>query len=143
MEVKHGRVAMLAIVGHMVTTAGVRLPGLISYDGTKFSDIPAGLAAISKVPQFGLAQIVLFAGFLELFVMKDAKGTGATPGDFLNGIGWSASAEEKREKLSIELNNGRAAQMGILGLVVHEKLTGEPYVLNAFLGYPSHFNEGF
>ena len=26
-EVKHGRISMLAVLGHIVTTAGVRLPG--------------------------------------------------------------------------------------------------------------------
>ena len=35
---------------------------------------------------------------------------------------------------AIELNNGRAAQMGILALMVHEKLSGEPYVINSLFG---------
>lgn len=126
---------MLAIVGHMVTASGVRLPG--------YEQIPAGLAALPKLSQFDLLQVFGTVGVLELLVMRDAKGTGETPGDFLNGISWGASAAEKREKKSIELNNGRAAQMGILGLMFHEQMTGEPYVLNAFLGYPTHFNEGF
>jgi hypothetical protein len=30
-EIKHGRVAMLAVLGHIVTTAGVRFPGDIDY----------------------------------------------------------------------------------------------------------------
>ena len=49
-------------------------------------------------------------------------------GDFRNGaldFGWDKlSAETKLKKRAIELNNGRAAQMGILGLMVHEKLGG-------------------
>lgn len=135
-EVKHGRVAMLAIVGHLVTTAGVRFAGN--------EGMPTGIAAISKLGNEGLFQIVAFVGFLELVVMKDKKGVGETPGDFRNGMfKWDASPEEKKTKLATELNNGRAAQMGILGLMVHEQLTGEPYMINAFLGYPSHFNEAF
>merc|ERR1719354_1202234 len=39
-EIKHGRVAMLAVVGYLVEAAGIRLPGEISYDGTTFADIP-------------------------------------------------------------------------------------------------------
>ena len=49
-EIKHGRIAMLAVAGYLLTAGGGRLPGLISYDGTKFSDIPAGFAALDKVP---------------------------------------------------------------------------------------------
>ena len=36
-------------------------------------------------------------------------------------FGWDKfSDEEKLRKRAIELNNGRAAQMGILGLMIHE-----------------------
>ena len=30
--------------------------------------------------------------------------------------------------------------MGILGLVIHEKLDGNPYIINSLLGYPVAFN---
>jgi hypothetical protein len=143
-ELKHGRICMLAVLGHIVTTAGVRLPGAIDLSGTTFDSIPAGLAALSKVPVLGLAQIFAFVGFLEIFVMKDVKGTGEFPGDFRNGaldFGWDTFDEEtKLKKRAIELNNGRAAQMGILALMVHEKLDNNPYVVNAILGAPVPFN---
>jgi hypothetical protein len=32
--------------------------------------------------------------------------------------------------------------MGILGLMVHEMLNGEPYVINALCGEASNFNAG-
>jgi hypothetical protein len=44
------------------------------------------------------------------------------------------------KKLAIELNNGRAAQMGILALMVHEKLDNNPYIINSLLGSPVPFN---
>lgn len=37
-EIKHGRISMLAIVGHMITTAGWRFPGEIS-PGIQFSSM--------------------------------------------------------------------------------------------------------
>ena len=38
--------------------------------------------------------------------------------------------------LVIQLNNGRTAQMGILALMVHEKLNNNPYIINSLLGFP-------
>lgn len=54
---------------------------------------------------------------------------------------WEAwSEEEQNVKRSIELNNGRAAQMGILGLMVHEQMTNTPYIINEILGSHVTFN---
>uniref|UniRef100_A0A7S2RFR0 Uncharacterized protein n=1 Tax=Rhizochromulina marina TaxID=1034831 RepID=A0A7S2RFR0_9STRA len=143
-ELKHGRISMLAVLGHIVTTAGARLPGNIDLAGTKFSDIPTGIKALTAVSPLGWAQMVLFVGFLELSVMKDVTGEGEFPGDFRNGFidfGWDDfSEEEKTSKRAIELNNGRAAQMGILGLMVHEMLGNDPYIINSLLGAKVAFN---
>ena len=124
-EIKHGRICMLAVVGYLVTEAGIRLPGDITLSGTKFADIPGGFDALGAIGKAGFFQIFLFIGFLELAVMKDITG-GEFPGDFRNGFidfGWNTFSEEtKLKKRAIELNNGRAAQMGILALMIHEKL---------------------
>ena len=127
-ELKHGRICQLAFLGNIITRAGVYLPGDIDYSGTSFDSIPNGWAAVGAIPQAGLLQIIAFVGFLELAVMKDVTGEGEFPGDFRNGaldFGWDTFDEEtKLSKRAIELNNGRAAQMGILGLMVHEQLGG-------------------
>ena len=39
--------------------------------GLKFSDVPSGFAAFSKVPLSGWAQMVAFAGTVELFQYVD------------------------------------------------------------------------
>lgn len=118
---------MLAVAGYLTTEAGIRLPGDIDLAGTKFADMPGGFDALSAIPSAGLWQIFLYIGFLDLTFMRSIEGTGNEfVGDFRNGyidFGWDTFSDDtKRKKRSIELNNGRAAQMGILALMVHEQL---------------------
>merc|ERR1719199_2120182 len=131
-EIKHGRIAQLAFLGQIVTRNGIHLSGNIDYAGDSFDSFPNGWAAINgpdAIPGAGLGQIVAFVGALELGVMKDSANgadAGEFVGDFRNGaldFGWDTFDEEtKLSKRAIELNNGRAAMMGILGLMVHEQL---------------------
>jgi len=133
-ETKHGRIAMLAILGHLVTTAGVRLPGEIAY-GLPFANVRTGLAAFEDIPAAGIAQIVAFIGLIEFgFAARKEEIEEAQ----LKASGWDE--ETINRKLAIELNNGRAAQMGILALMVHEKLNNDPYIINTLLGAPVAFN---
>ena len=126
-EIKHGRIAMIAVVGYLTNKAGIFFPGDISLDGTKFSDIGSGFDAITNLSTVGQFQIFMFIAQAEIMFMRDdCEWTGATaefPGDMRNGFdfGWDKQSDEwKMKKRAIELNNGRAAQMGILGLMVHE-----------------------
>ena len=122
-ELKHGRVAMLAVVGYLTTYAGVRFPGA--------EDIPAGFAAIPAVPTGVWVQAAFTWGVMEAF-NRDASdiheeaGVSEFEGDFRNNFldfGWDKQTDEwKKNKRTIELNQGRAAQMGILGLMVHDSL---------------------
>jgi hypothetical protein len=124
-EIKHGRICMLGVVGYLANAAGVYLPGDIDYSGTKFSDLGYGWDASFSVPLAGALQVLAFVGFLELAVMKDITGSEFV-GDFRNDaldFGWDTFDEEtKLQKRAIELNQGRAAQMGMLALMVHDKL---------------------
>jgi len=128
-ELKHGRVAMLACLGYIVPEY-YRWPGDLSPSlGLKFTDVPTGFAAFSKVPLSGWAQMVAFAGSVELFqYVDDPK---RAPGDFENagylGIpnGFVKSPEgTKEKKLSAEIANGRLAMMAIIGMFFQNGLTG-------------------
>jgi hypothetical protein len=126
-EIKHGRICMLGVVGYLVTAAGVRLPGDLTLSGTKFSDVGYGWDGSYEVGATGALQVLAFVGALELAVMKDIPGTGNEfVGDFRNGavdFGWDTFDEETQlTKRAIELNQGRAAMMGLLALMVHDKL---------------------
>jgi hypothetical protein len=129
-EIKHGRICQLAFLGQVVTRGGLHLPRAINYAGDSFDSYPNGVAALfgpDSIPTAGLVQIIAFVGWLECAFMRDVEGTGNEHvGDFRNGyidFGWDDFDEEtKLSKRAIELNNGRAAMMGILGLMVHEEI---------------------
>eukprot|EP00600_Ochromonadales_sp_CCMP1393_P005020 CAMPEP_0174955932 /NCGR_PEP_ID=MMETSP0004_2-20121128/1253_1 /TAXON_ID=420556 /ORGANISM="Ochromonas sp., Strain CCMP1393" /LENGTH=197 /DNA_ID=CAMNT_0016203909 /DNA_START=45 /DNA_END=638 /DNA_ORIENTATION=- len=131
-ENKHGRISMLAILGHLVTTAGLRWDGEIAF-GLPFKDVKTGLAAFDSIPKEGLWQIFFFIGFIEL-------GFNDIREDLAEWCEekFPALADDRRK--AVELNNGRAAQMGILALMVHEKLDNNPYIINSLLGFPVAFN---
>merc|ERR1719414_1835093 len=69
-ELKHGRVSMLACLGYIVPEFA-KFPGYCSpSSGLAFADIPNGLAALSKVPGFGWCQIIAFIGAMEKGLLK-------------------------------------------------------------------------
>merc|ERR1719163_801314 len=64
-EIKHGRVSMLACIGYIVPEY-FRFDGYLSPStGLKFADVPNGLQAASKVSPIGWLQWVLFCGVWE------------------------------------------------------------------------------
>merc|ERR1711988_1762477 len=65
-EIKHGRISMLAVLGHVITSSGIRWPGAAGVDGLKFADIPSGLAAFTKLPPGYIFWFVALVGPLEL-----------------------------------------------------------------------------
>ncbi|CAJ1447257.1 unnamed protein product [Effrenium voratum] len=131
-ELKHGRVSMLACMGYIVPEY-FRWPGDLSPSlGLKFSDVPTGFAAFSKVPLSGWAQMVAFAGSVELFQYTDDPKR--APGDFENAgfLGvpngfLKAPAGSKEKKLAAEIANGRLAMMAIIGMFFQNGLTGSAW----------------
>merc|ERR1712172_470420 len=126
-EIKHGRICMLATMGYMTPEITGKLPGYLSPSaGLKFADIPNGLAAISKVPSAGWAQIVAYGAYCELSQDQSA-GTAASKGDFGFKVLTSSDPAEKTKKLSAELANGRLAMMAIIGMFFQDGLTGSAW----------------
>uniref|UniRef100_A0A7S3DY18 Uncharacterized protein n=1 Tax=Entomoneis paludosa TaxID=265537 RepID=A0A7S3DY18_9STRA len=135
-ELKHGRVSMLAVVGYLTTAAGIRFPGA--------ENIPDGLKSFPALMETsdGMNVIYQMGAFFAVaeIVNRDATWLDKEPaefiGDYRNGaldFGWDNFDEEtKFQKRSIELNNGRAAMMGIWGLVTHE-LIGESILPGGYL----------
>mmetsp|Transcript_66494 Transcript_66494/g.194576 ORF Transcript_66494/g.194576 Transcript_66494/m.194576 type:complete len:277 (-) Transcript_66494:136-966(-) len=127
-EIKHGRVSMLATMGYITPELTGKLPGYLSPSmGLKFEDVPNGLAAISKVPALGWAQIVAYGFFCEY-----SNGYGENspaPGDcgFKPPLLATDDSELKTKRLNAELANGRLAMMAIIGMFFQDGLTGSAW----------------
>merc|ERR1711963_416455 len=126
-EIKHGRVSMLACMGYMTPEIAGKWPGYLSPSaGLKFQDIPNGLAAISEVPAAGWAQILAYGGYCEYTGGFDEYMKGA-PGDYGFKVLTSSDPETKKKKLNAELANGRLAMMAIIGMFFQDGLTGSAW----------------
>merc|ERR1712087_491836 len=126
-ELKHGRVSMLATMGYITPEITGKFPGYSSpSSGLKFADIPNGLAAISKVPAAGWAQIVAYSAFCELS-QDQSPGTAAYAGDFGFKVLTAADPAEKTKKLNAKIANGRLAMMAIIGMFFQDGLTGSAW----------------
>jgi light-harvesting complex I chlorophyll a/b binding protein 1 len=131
LEIKHGRICMLAILHVITTGAGYKWAGYASYlsfPPLKFEDIPAGtLGSWATLPQAGWGQIVAVIAILDnsLFAQDPSLPPGDVVGDRIPWVRYS-DPDVKFYKLNAERNNGRAAMMGITGMVIHEALTGNP-----------------
>jgi len=147
-EIKHGRVAMLACIGYIVPEY-FKFPGFLSPSSSiKFADVPNGLAALSKVPALGWGQIVGFGLQMELFGAyqqpKDPPGqltprfvlafTEIEEKQWFNSFYFGpygipnaeriADPEIKKKKLSAELANGRLAMTAIMGMMFQNGTVG-------------------
>merc|ERR1712061_803045 len=126
-EIKHGRICMLATMGYITPEITGKLPGYLSpSSGLKFEDIPNGLGAISKVPAAGWLQIIAYFGFCEFSGGFEDYKTG-TPGDYGWKVLTSDDPAEKTKKLSAEIANGRLAMVAIMGMLFQDGLTGSAW----------------
>ena len=135
-EIKHGRISMMAFIGMMVQELGITFPGSMTIDGSvQFSDIlkdGMGFPALENVPRLGLLQIVAFGFVAETAAMPAAQYTGGPqnlPGGYDGSVGtlpggypFTTQIEDvtaRNRALTCELQNGRAAMLGTFGAMCH------------------------
>jgi len=133
-ELKHGRVAQLAVIGYIVPEV-FRWPGEIA-PGVAFADIPHGVAAINAIPAFGWMQMIFLIGAVDYYGVL---------GDFESGkkvLGGTEADLETRQ--TQELQHGRLAMLAIFELLRHDSqnlvqpgfdgmeplITGLPFLYN-------------
>jgi hypothetical protein len=147
------------LLGYIVQANGIHFPWPMTFDGTPFpSDAGSPPEQWDALPYAAKWQIILFIGFLEWY--SEAAGThymrGGKPGQYPNfsdsnliphpvplnlfdpfGFSKNKTEKQKAEGLIKELNNGRLAQIGILGFLAEQKVTGSVPLLT---GLVPHYN---
>ena len=129
-EIRHGRTAMLAVVG-FITTDFVRIPG----DMYSFESIPKTVDAHDALLKTGpMYQLLLFIGLFDLIITAPAAVAASQgerePGDF----GWTYFAPSDPAKMQAkkdsEMLNGRLAMCAIGGIATQSIITGHgfPYL---------------
>jgi len=115
-ELKHCRVAMLATVGWAWTATGTHFEGMLSlHPAVSFADAAAAgnpLAAAAMVPGFGIWQMILAIGALEItwenkYPASECAGNYGVPAV-------TQDPAKFRELEDAELKNGRLAMIGII-----------------------------
>jgi len=144
-ETKHGRIAMFAFVGYIVHANHITWPWPMQLDGTPFPQVDTAPEAWDAIPDVAKLQIFTVIGFFEFWresaVDKHYMNGGkigefpAFPGhpNLFDPIGLSKGLtdEQREKKLLVEVNNGRAAMLGIFGFLTESKIEGSVPLLQA------------
>jgi len=125
-EIKHGRVCMVAFIGMTIgsneliqPTHTLLSPSLDLY----FDDIPGGIAAIPYVPIQGWLQILAVVGLHELTINK--QDFSKEPGENPNFLGFKPADPVAFKEMQLkELKNGRLAMIAVLGELVGQQVSG-------------------
>lgn len=125
-ELKHGRAAMLAVLGFVVPEF-IRIPG----DAYSFEAIPNVLDAHDALPD-AMVQIFAWISFVEACswgALANMNEFDRQPGDF--GFDplklYPASPEKQQEMQLKELKNGRLAMVAIGGMITGSTITGHGF----------------
>jgi light-harvesting complex I chlorophyll a/b binding protein 1 len=119
-ELKHGRIAMLASLIIPISEQFTDGLGI-----NQFQELDYDIQDLSVYLIFVVEFISMIRGWQspfdnKFFVLKDDY----QPGDFGFGL-WNKDEKSIGIQMDKELNNGRLAMIGVLGMIVQELVTGK------------------
>jgi len=131
-ELRHGRTAMLAVIG-FIATDFVRIPGsMYSFDA-----IPKTVDAHNILIEEGpMVQLLFWIGLFDLLITAPACAATMAGERDAGDFGWTKWAPKDKEgfdgKRASELLNGRLAMCAIGGIATQSVVTGNgfPYLFN-------------
>ena len=142
-ETIHGRVAMLAIIGFLVTEAPLSFHPLFNTAGKDIGPAIRHLDEVCAASPFFFELLAVAIGAAEL--VRSLKGW-ETPGNEANAVlkddyypgdigfdplGLKPDTFEEFSKMSTkELQNGRLAMLGVAGIVAQELINGKEIFVN-------------
>jgi len=121
-ELKHSRLAMLAVLGWVAVDLGVRFPG------DSFAAIPNSLVAHNAAVANGsMGFLLLVVSVLEVFtgaaIFDQAKGSGRKSGEFsFDPLGLGKDPKTRAKYETNEIKNGRLAMLAISGILTQTAL---------------------
>ena len=141
-ELKHGRSAMVAVVGYAMERFGITFDKFTPHEylsvtqGVKFADLAAmsPIDAIKAVPPLGMAQIFCTIAAIEIYELTHAGGEikygeriapGLQSGGLTGELGFNPLRMTMTDKIRLnEISNGRAAMVAIAAWVSHDAIPG-------------------
>jgi len=129
-ELRHGRTAMLAVLG-FIATDFVRIPG----EMYSFEAIPKTIDAHNILVEQGpMVQLLMWVGLFDLIITAPACAATMNGERDAGDFGWMTYAPKDKEgfdgKRASELLNGRLAMCAVGGIATQSVLTGNgfPYL---------------
>jgi len=115
-EIKHGRIAMIATIGYVVPEF-FRYPGCETFEH--------GLGAFSSIPVEGWVQLVALVGAHEVLLKPRTGGMDNSDFGFGTELLVDQWPQEIERRQTVERNNGRLAMIAIMGMLVQNGIFGK------------------
>jgi len=149
LEIKHGRISMLAVLGYLVPEVfrfgGDIAPGTSScvlffalthsshfqsktdsncfiISGLKFADVPHGIQALDSVPSFGVIQMIFLIGSVDYWGVFGDYDVGKIGSSISQGGILDLDEEQEFARKTQEIQHGRLAMLAFLELLRHDYL---------------------